>query len=100
MLKVLFATCVVETCDTCLRYTPPSAMKIFGLRIRNFAQIRMWLHPPVYHYSATYSRLGLLFSQLQPHWPTSICAGVTILSMSQSTGQHSSCKKNWDNCTC
>ena len=68
-------------------------------------QLRMWLHPPVYHcrFPATFSRLGLLFSQLQPrllHWPTSICAGVTILSMSQSTGQHSSCKKNWDNCTC
>ena len=99
--------CVKEivTCDTCLRYTPPSAMKIFGLRISNFTQIRMWLHPPVYHcrFPATFSRLGLLFSQLQPrllHWPTSICAGVTILSMSQSTGQHSSCKKNWDNCTC
>ena len=96
---------VVETCDTCLRYTPPSAMKIFGLRISNFTQIRMWLHPPVYHcrFPATFSRLGLLFSQLQPrllHWPTSICAGVTILSMSQSTGQHSSCKKNWDFCTC
>ena len=80
---------VVETCDTCLRYTPPSAMKIFGLRISNFTQIRMWLHPPVYHcrFLATFSRLGLLFSQLQPrllHWPTSICAGVTILSMSQS----------------
>ena len=96
---------VVETCDTCLRYTPPSAMNIFGLRISNFTQIRMWLHPPVYHcrFPATFSRLGLLFSQLQPrllHWPTSICAGVTILSMSQSTGQHSSCKENWDNCTC
>ena len=96
---------VVETCDTCLRYTPPSAMTIFGLRISNITQIRMWLHPPVYHcrFPATFSRLGLLFSQLQPrllHWPTSICAGVTILSMSQSTGQHSSCKKNWDNCTC
>ena len=80
---------VVETYDTCLRYTPPSAMKIFGLRISNFTQIRMWLHPPVYHcrFLATFSRLGLLFSQLQPrllHWPTSICAGVTILSMSQS----------------
>ena len=67
---------VVETCDTCLRYTPPSAMKIFGLRISNFTQIRMWLHPPVYHcrFLATFSRLGLLFSQLQPrllHWPTS-----------------------------
>ena len=76
--------CVKEivTCDTCLRYTPPSAMTIFGLRIRNFTQIRMWLHPPVYHcrFPATFSRLGLLFSQLQPrllHWPTSICAGVT-----------------------
>ena len=59
---------VVETCDTCLRYTPPSAMKIFGLRISNFTQIRMWLHPPVYHcrFPATFSRLGLLFSQLQP----------------------------------
>ena len=73
---------VVETCDTCLRYTPPSAMKIFGLRISNFTQIRMWLHPPVYHcrFLTTFSRLGLLFSQLQPrllHWPTSICAGVT-----------------------
>ena len=47
--------------------------------------------------------IALLFSQLQPrllHWPTSICAGVTILSMFQSTGQQSSCKKNWDNCTC
>ena len=96
---------VVETCDTCLRYTPLSAVKIFGLRISNFTQIRMWLHPPVYHcrFPATFSRLGLLFSQLQPrllHWPTSICAGVTILSMSQSTGQQSSFKKNWDNCTC
>ena len=40
---------VVETCDTCLRYTPPSAMTIFGLRISNFTRIRMWLHPPVYH---------------------------------------------------
>ena len=92
---------VVETFDTCLRYTAPSAMKIFGLRISNFTQIRMWLHHPVSHcrFPATFSRLGF---QLQPrllHWPTSICAGVTILSMSQSTGQHSSCKKNWDNCT-
>ena len=74
---------VVETCDTCLRYTPLSAVKIFGLRISNFTQIRMWLHPPVYHcrFTATFSRLGLLFSQLQPrllHWPTSICAGVTV----------------------
>ena len=110
MLKsngVVCYMCVKEivTCDTCLRYIPPSAMTIFGLRISNFTQIRMWLHPPVYHcrFPATFSRLGLLFSQLQPrllHWPTSICAGVTILSMSQSTGQHSSCKKNWDNCTC
>ena len=74
---------VVETCDTCIRYTPPSAMKIFDLRISNFTQIRIWLHPPVYHcrFPATFSRLGLLFSQLQPrllHWPTSIWAGVTV----------------------